>query len=97
MPGVLCVDAGSSGLWQLGCRGGPGPAVQEKAGRPLQLRPREHLQVEASELHFLILHFLAAGPCQRALRVLEEEAAQHGLLPARTDIFGGSSASFLVW
>ena len=44
--------------------------------------------VDPAELHFLLLHFLSAGPCQSAAKVLEEEAVAKGLLPSRTDIFG---------
>lgn len=40
------------------------------------------------DLHYLILNYLQAGPCQAAAQVLEQEALQHQLLPRRTDIYG---------
>ena len=46
------------------------------------------MDVDPAELHFLLLHFLFAGPCQNAAQVLEQEAVDKGLLPLRTDIFG---------
>ncbi len=46
--------------------------------------------VNAAELHYLILHYLAQGPCQGAVAALQEEAGKHGLLPARTDVFGAA-------
>jgi len=46
------------------------------------------VDVDPAELHFLLLHFLFAGPCQHAAQVLEQEAVEKGLLPLRTDVFG---------
>ncbi len=55
------------------------------------------LQVDERELHFLVLHLLAAGPCQQAAAVLEKEALEHELLPTRTDIFGKIGLSEESW
>jgi hypothetical protein len=46
------------------------------------------VQVDDAELHFLILHFLASGPCQNAAVALEREAAARWLLPKRIDFEG---------
>ncbi|KAK9831147.1 hypothetical protein WJX74_004971 [Apatococcus lobatus] len=45
-------------------------------------------QVQVEDLHYLILNYLQAGPCQAAAQVLEQEAIRHQLLPRRTDIYG---------
>ena len=45
-------------------------------------------QVDLAELHFLLLHFLAKGPCRQAAASLQQEALQHQLLPSRTDFRG---------
>ncbi|KAL0034434.1 hypothetical protein WJX79_002167 [Trebouxia sp. C0005] len=45
-------------------------------------------EIDPTELHFLILHYLAAGPCHDAARTLEQQAVANGLLPCRHDIFG---------
>ncbi|KAK9915369.1 hypothetical protein WJX75_008121 [Coccomyxa subellipsoidea] len=45
-------------------------------------------EVDACELHFLILHYLSLGPCRQTAALLQEEALKHNLLPTRTDIFG---------
>lgn len=47
-----------------------------------------HLQVDPAELHFLILHYLASGPCSQAVTELEHQALANGLLPCRHDVFG---------
>ena len=54
------------------------------------LVPAVLVQIDPAELHFLILHYLAAGPCRGALRTLELEALTNSLLPCRHDIFGVS-------
>jgi hypothetical protein len=46
------------------------------------------LQVDDAELHFLILHFLASGPCRAAASTLERDATTHSLLPTRIDYEG---------
>lgn len=46
------------------------------------------LQVDSGELYFLLLHFLAEGPCREAAASLQQEALTHQLLPARTDFQG---------
>lgn len=51
------------------------------------------LQVDPAELHFLILHYLASGPCTAAARLLEQQALEHRLLPSRHDISGKSVCS----
>jgi len=51
------------------------------------------VQVDDAELHFLILHFLASGPCQQAVLALEQEAASNALLPMRTDFRGDLRAA----
>jgi hypothetical protein len=45
-------------------------------------------KVDDAEVHFLVLHYLALGPCKAAAEVLEAEASSHGLLPGRYDIMG---------
>ena len=40
------------------------------------------------EVNFLILHALRSGPCGEAADLLEQQLAQHGLLPTRTDVTG---------
>lgn len=55
-----------------------------------QLIPVVFVQIDPAELHFLILHYLAAGPCRGALHTLELEALTNSLLPCRHDIFGVS-------
>ncbi len=45
-------------------------------------------QVDLAELYFLLLHFLAKGPCRQAAASLQQEALQHQLLPSRTDFRG---------
>ena len=55
------------------------------------------LQVDPEELYFLLLHFLADGPCHEAVASLQQEALKHQLLPARTDFQGvGCSASLIT-
>lgn len=44
--------------------------------------------LDASEVYFLLLHFLSEGPCQAAARTLEDEAVKHGLLPQRHGVHG---------
>lgn len=46
------------------------------------------LQIDPAELHFLILHYLASGPCSQAVTDLEHQALANGLLPCRHDVFG---------
>ena len=46
------------------------------------------LQVDSEELYFLLLHFLADGPCQEAAASLQQEALKYQLLPTRTDFRG---------
>lgn len=43
------------------------------------------------EVNFLILHALRSGPCGEAADLLEQQLAQHGLLPTRTDVTGKQS------
>lgn len=49
-------------------------------------------QVDDAELHFLILHFLASGPCRAAASALERDATSHSLLPTRIDFKGEKQA-----
>ena len=44
--------------------------------------------VDHADLYFLILHLLAEGPCHQATEALRVEAAKHGLLPTRADVYG---------
>ncbi|KAK9864164.1 hypothetical protein WJX84_009425 [Apatococcus fuscideae] len=53
-------------------------------------------QVQPEDLHYLILNYLQAGPCQAAASLLEQEAIQHKLLPRRTDIYGTQHALNLL-
>ena len=46
--------------------------------------------VDASELHFLVLHHLRGLPCPDAAAAFEREALALGLLPRRHDVFGGT-------
>lgn len=48
------------------------------------------LQLDASEVYFLILHWLADGPCKAAAQALLQDVQEQGLLPKRHDVFGGS-------
>ena len=50
-------------------------------------------QVDLAELYFLLLHFLAKGPCRQAVASLQQEALQHQLLPSRTDFRGEGTPS----
>ena len=62
--------------------------IASGVGNPGSVCEQGSEDVDPAELHFLLLHFLSAGPCQSAAKVLEEEAVAKGLLPSRTDIFG---------
>ena len=50
--------------------------------------------MDAAELHYLILHYVAQGPCQQAVTALQQEAARNGLLPSRMDVFGKCPSSW---
>jgi PH-interacting protein len=39
------------------------------------------------ELYFLVAHFLASGPCEKAAEVLKQELREHDLLPRRGHAF----------
>lgn len=54
------------------------------------------MQVDQEELYFLLLHFLADGPCHEAAASLQHEALKHQLLPARTDFQGGDCSAGLI-
>lgn len=43
----------------------------------------EAVDVDCREIYFLIMHFLASGPCQKAFRQLHDELLEHELLPRR--------------
>lgn len=45
--------------------------------------PEFNVDVDISEVYFLIMHFLSSGPCQRAFVHLSNEILQHKLLPRR--------------
>lgn len=52
---------------------------EEAAGHPVG----KDLDVDLSEVYFLIMHFLSAGPCQKTIRQLWSELGEHQLLPRR--------------
>ncbi len=43
----------------------------------------EDIDPDMAEVYFLVMHFLAGGPCQRAFFQLWNELLQHKLLPRR--------------
>jgi PH-interacting protein len=43
----------------------------------------DDIQPDVSEIYFLVMHFLASGPCSRAFGQLWNELLQHKLLPRR--------------
>lgn len=45
--------------------------------------PENNVQVDLSEIYFLIMHFLSNSPCQRAFAQLSNDVLQHKLLPRR--------------
>ncbi|KAL2642281.1 hypothetical protein R1flu_009868 [Riccia fluitans] len=45
--------------------------------------PKESVEVDLREVYFLVMHFLANGPCTRAFGQLWNELLQHKLLPRR--------------
>ncbi|KAL3695680.1 hypothetical protein R1sor_009756 [Riccia sorocarpa] len=45
--------------------------------------PKENVDVDLREVYFLVMHFLANGPCQRAFGQLWNELLQYKLLPRR--------------
>lgn len=45
--------------------------------------------MDTGEVLFLALSFLDGGPCQEAVDLLARQAHEKGLLPSRTDVFGG--------
>lgn len=57
-----------------------GRASTSRIGNALAL---EDVDVDLSEVYFLIMHFLSGGPCQKAFTVLWNELLQHKLLPRR--------------
>jgi hypothetical protein len=57
-------------------------------GTSIGLRPKaqasgENIDVDLREVYFLVMHFLANGPCTRAFGQLWNELLQHKLLPRR--------------
>lgn len=48
-----------------------------------QSQKEEDVDVNLSEVYFLIMHFLSSGPCSRATGQLWNELLQHKLLPRR--------------
>lgn len=46
-------------------------------------KEEEDVDVNLSEVYFLIMHFLSSGPCSRATGQLWNELLQHKLLPRR--------------
>ncbi|CAA0831983.1 Unknown protein [Striga hermonthica] len=41
------------------------------------------VDVDLRDIYFMIMHFLAAGPCQKTFRQMWEELSEHALLPRR--------------
>ena len=72
------------GAWHL-----PEGSTSVQAPRESLPTTQAEASVDAGELHYLILHYLAQGPCQEAVAALQQEAPKNGLLPTRTDVFGG--------
>uniref|UniRef100_A0A166CCV4 Uncharacterized protein n=1 Tax=Daucus carota subsp. sativus TaxID=79200 RepID=A0A166CCV4_DAUCS len=52
---------------------------QEISGHSVE----KDLDIDLSEVYFLIMHFLSAGPCQKTIRQLWSELGEHQLLPRR--------------
>lgn len=52
------------------------------------------LDVDLSEVYFLIMHFLSAGPCQRTFRQFWSELGEHQLLPRRYHAWYSRSGEF---
>jgi hypothetical protein len=45
-------------------------------------------QLDDSEVYFLVLKWLANGPCSNAAQALLQDVQQHALLPQRYDVEG---------
>ncbi|CAM8973292.1 unnamed protein product [Rhodiola kirilowii] len=56
------------------------PIIDKTAGDPAELTD---IDIDISEVYFLIMHFLTTGPCQRTVRELWNELLEHQLLPRR--------------
>lgn len=52
-------------------------------GAETEISPENNVEVDQSEIYFLIMHFLSNGPCQRAFAQLSNDVLQHKLLPRR--------------
>lgn len=50
---------------------------------PLADLAMDDIDPDMAEVYFLLMHFLAKGPCQRAFLVLWNELLEHKLLPRR--------------
>ncbi|KAG6554673.1 hypothetical protein Mapa_003691 [Marchantia paleacea] len=61
--------------------------VSRAMAPPISLRNnvvhKENVEVDLREVYFLVMHFLANGPCTRAFGQLWNELLQHKLLPRR--------------
>lgn len=61
--------------------------VSRAMAPPISLRHnivhKESVEVDLREVYFLVMHFLANGPCTRAFGQLWNELLQHKLLPRR--------------
>ena len=44
--------------------------------------------LDASEIYFLVLHWLSNGPCRATAQALLQEVEQHGLLPHGYSVTG---------
>lgn len=58
-----------------------GEEKEEASGHPVE--KDLDLDVDLSEVYFLIMHFLSAGPCQKTIRQFWGELGEHQLLPRR--------------
>lgn len=68
------------------------PSYEQKVHAKAQFQPNDgdpgqpvgsDLDVDLSEVYFLIMHFLSAGPCQRTFKQFWSELREHQLLPRR--------------
>ncbi|GBG59276.1 hypothetical protein CBR_g32291 [Chara braunii] len=67
----------SSGPDSVAQQNGPG------AVGPVRGPAQDDIRVDLGEVYFLIMHFLANGPCERAAGQLWNELLEHRLLPRR--------------
>lgn len=61
------------------------PAVAGSSGTlcGAETFPQKNVEVDISEIYFLVMHFLSGSPCHRAFAQLSNDVLQHKLLPRR--------------